>query len=99
MISKSILACLAAVVICNMGWSAYAADRELPARMAKYREPMCGCCGCLRVFYDRHRELRSTYGAHFDPRNYDQTVPRFHFGRVRGYPEYYTDLGGIEPHY
>jgi hypothetical protein len=34
-----------------------------------------GPCGCLHVTYVFHRELRSTYGVGFDPRNFDQTEP------------------------
>ena len=51
----------------------------------------CGPCGCLRVAYAYHPELRSTYGLRFDPRNYDTTEPRYYFGRVRAYPRYYID--------
>ena len=51
----------------------------------------CGPCGCLRVFYTYHPELRSTYGLDFDPRNYDTTEPHFYLGRVGAYPQYYVD--------
>jgi hypothetical protein len=51
----------------------------------------CGPCGCLRVAYAYHPELRSTYGAGFDPRNYDTTEPHYYLGRVRAYPQYYID--------
>jgi hypothetical protein len=98
--SKLFLALVAAVTLCNVGLPAQAADRAVPRRVVAERYwPACGCCGCLRVTYDRHRELRSTYGAHFDPRNYDQTEPHYYFGRVRAYPQYWTDLGGYEFHY
>jgi len=69
---------------------------ELPAQShIKYAgtgSPLyCGPCGCLRVFYSYHPELRSTYGLSFDPRNYDTTEPHFYFGRMRAYPQYYVD--------
>jgi hypothetical protein len=78
---------------------AQAADRDLPAGVARHRGHFCGCCGCLGVSYDYHRELRSTYGAHFDPRNYDQTEPHYYFGPVRAYPQYWSDWRGYEFHY
>lgn len=56
-------------------------------RAASYCEP----CGCLSVVYVYHRELRSTYGLSFDPRNYDATAPHFYFGRMRAYPQYFVD--------
>jgi hypothetical protein len=77
---------------------AYAADRELAIRGSLPPRAWCGCCGCLHTFYDYHRELRSTYGAHVDPRNYDQTEPHYYFGRLRAYPHYYSDRG-FEFHY
>ncbi len=48
----------------------------------------CGPCGCLRVDFAYHRELRSTYGTGFDPRNYDETQPHYYFGAMRAYPQY-----------
>ena len=56
----------------------------------------CGLCGCLVVAYTYHPELRSTYGLGFDPRNYDTTEPRYYFGRMRAYPQYYID--GLPAH-
>jgi hypothetical protein len=53
----------------------------------------CGPCGCLRVTYDHHREVLSTYGPSYDPRNFDQTQPYFFLGRMRAYPQYYVDGG------
>ena len=60
----------------------------------RYAAPCCGPCGCLHVSYVYHRELRSTYGLSFDPRNFDQTEPHYHFGRVQAYPRYWV---GGEP--
>jgi hypothetical protein len=51
----------------------------------------CGPCGCLYVSYAYHRELRSTYGLNFDPRNFDQTEPYYFLGQVRAYPRYWCD--------
>jgi hypothetical protein len=50
----------------------------------------CGTCGCLQVTHVWHRELRTTYGAGFDPRNYDTTEPHYYFGPVRSYPRYWV---------
>lgn len=52
--------------------------------------PACGPCGCLRVTYVYHRDIRTTYGTGFDPRNFDQTEPYFYPGPVRGYPRYWV---------
>jgi hypothetical protein len=57
--------------------------------------PFCGPCGCLRVSYVYHRELRTTYGLSFDPRNFDQTEPYYHFGAVRVYPRYWVDAAPV----
>jgi hypothetical protein len=51
----------------------------------------CGPCGCLHVGYAYHRELRSTYGLNFDPRNFDQTQPYYYLGPVLAYPRYWCD--------
>jgi hypothetical protein len=56
-----------------------------------YGSLCCGPCGCLHVSYVYHRELRSTYGLSFDPRNFDQTEPYYLFGPVRAYPRYWVD--------
>jgi hypothetical protein len=101
--SKAPLVLVTAVAICTIGMLACtkAADRDVPRRVGvgRYPGPYCGCCGCLGVTYDYHRELRSTYGAHFDPRNYDQTEPHYHYGPLRAYPQYWSDLRGYEFHY
>jgi hypothetical protein len=62
-----------------------------PEPRAAGRIVQCGPCGCLRVTFDYHRELGSTYGSGFDPRNYDETEPHYYFGPVRAYPRYTTD--------
>ena len=58
--------------------------------------PRCGPCGCLHVSYVYHRELRSTYGLSFDPRNFDQTEPYYYFGPVRAYPRYWVDAEPVQ---
>jgi hypothetical protein len=54
----------------------------------------CGPCGCLHVGHAYHRELRSTYGLNFDPRNFDQTQPYYFLGPVRAYSRYWCDAVG-----
>jgi hypothetical protein len=74
--------------------SAVAAELLPPAAAHvrhRYAAPYCGPCGWLQVSYVYHRELRSTYGLSFDPRNFDQTEPYYHFGPVRAYPRYWVD--------
>jgi hypothetical protein len=72
-----------------------AADQTIPGRVGGASHPYyCGPAGCLRVTYEYHRELRSTYGTRFDPRNFDQTEPYYYFGRLRPYPRYW-----VEPNY
>ena len=60
---------------------------------AHYATRWCGCCGCLHESYVRHRELRTTYGIGFDPRNYDTQEPHYYFGPVRSYPRYWVSAG------
>jgi hypothetical protein len=64
-----------------------AADLRLAPRIAG-QQLDCGQCGCLRVDYVYHRQLESTYGIGFDPRNYDETQPHYYFGPIRAYPRY-----------
>jgi hypothetical protein len=78
-----------------------AAAELLPAPAAphvRYRHaaPCCGPCGCLHVSYVYHRELRSTYGTGFDPRNFDQTQPYYYFGRVQAYPRYWVSVEPLQ---
>jgi len=51
----------------------------------------CGPCGGCNVTYDYHRELRTTYGLGFDPRNYDTTEPHYYLGSVRAWPHYWCE--------
>jgi hypothetical protein len=78
-----------------------AADQAPIVRSGQvYERPVyCGPCGCVYVTYDRHRQLRSTYGVGFDPRNYDETQPHYYFGPLHSYAHYWTDNGAVEgPH-
>ena len=67
-----------------------AAELLAPAGAAR-AYPDCGPCGCMSVAYVHHRDMQSTYGLGFDPRNYDQTEPHFYFGRMHAYPRYFVD--------
>lgn len=71
--------------------SVFAADLAVPVRPAHFVRA-CGPCGCLRVTYVYHRDIRTTYGTGFDPRNYDQTEPYFYPGPVRRYARYWVCL-------
>ena len=92
-----------AIVVAAAGVAAVpvsaAAAELLPSAVAHVRHhygvSCCGPCGCLHVSYVYHRELRSTYGLSFAPRNYDQTEPYYHFGRVRTYPRYWVDADPV----
>lgn len=71
-----------------------AAELEVPPHGVHARAHVprrCGPCGCLRVTYVYHRELKSTYGLSYDPRNYDQTEPHYYLGPVHAYPRYFVD--------
>ena len=80
---------LAAAGVSLVSGSATAADSPIPVN--RNSASRCGFCGCLHVSYDYHRELRSTYGIGFDPRNFDQTEPHYYFGPVKAYPRYWCD--------
>jgi hypothetical protein len=70
--------------------SARAAD--LQVRPTAALPASCGPCGCLQVTFVYHRQLLSTYGTGFDPRNYDTTQPHYYFSRtVHAYPRYSVD--------
>jgi hypothetical protein len=93
MMSALLVGTVTAVGVLAVPVSAVAAELSLPgvAHVRHHRAaPYCGPCGCLHVSYVYHRELRSTYGLSFDPRNFDQTEPYYHFGAVRAYPRYWV---------
>jgi hypothetical protein len=80
------------------GGFAGAAELSVPHYPHRVHAANCGPCGCLRVFWQRHRDIRATYGLNFDPRNYDQTEPHFYLGPVRGYPRYVVEgVGPVGP--
>lgn len=64
---------------------------------AYVRPAYCGPCGCLTVRYVYHRQLETTYGASFDPRNFDTTEPYYYFGPVRRYPRYFVNGVPVGP--
>lgn len=88
---KSVLALAAAVgalALASAG-PVGAADLNVPPVAGAAH---CGPCGCLQVTYVYHRELLTTYGTGFDPRNYDTTQPHFYFSRaVHAYPRYFVE--------
>jgi hypothetical protein len=82
---------LAVVAIAVLGtWSQATNAADLGVAPQRIPGAWCGPCGCLRVSYNSHRELRSTYGIGFDPRTYDQTEPHYFYGAVRAYPRYWV---------
>ena len=96
MLKPSILACavgLIALAAFMLPVSASAAD--LPISVRPSATLWCGECGCLHKSYVYHRELRSTYGISFDPRNYDETEPHYYLGRMRAYPRYWVTAGPL----
>jgi hypothetical protein len=94
--SKALSALLLGIAIAaganGMSSFARAADLQVVGP-AHYGTRSCGCCGCLHESYVRHRELRTTYGIRFDPRNYDTQEPHYYFGPVRTYPRYWVSAG------
>ena len=94
MMSALLVGTVTAVGVLAVPVSAVAAELPLPgvAHVHHHRAaPYCGPCGCLHVSYVYHRELRSTYGLSFDPRNFDQTEPYYHLGATRAYPRFSVD--------
>jgi hypothetical protein len=75
--------------------SAVAAELS-PAGVVHVRHHAVPPWGCLHVSYVYHREMRSTYGLSFDPRNFDQTEPYYYFGPVRAYPRYWVDAEPVQ---
>jgi hypothetical protein len=98
-ISAFVLGAVTAAAVPAAPVSAVAAEL-LPPAVAHVRHQHTaawyGPCGCLHVSYVFHRELRSTYGLSFDPRNFDQTEPYYHFGRLRAYPRYWVEAEPVQ---
>jgi hypothetical protein len=89
---RSILALGAAVGTLTLMLAGSAGAADLRARPTASLSADCGPCGCLQVTYVYHRQLLSTYGTAFDPRNYDGTQPHYYFSRsVHAYPRYSVD--------
>ena len=90
--ARAILALMGIVgaIVLALPSSLGAAELLAPAQAAQ-AQPNCGPCGCMSVTYVHHRDMQSTYGLGFDPRNYDQTEPHFYFGRMHAYPRYFVD--------
>jgi hypothetical protein len=63
---------------------------DLPSRHRAIEEPtrrVDGICPCF-AYTVRHKVLLSTYGADFDPNNYDFTEPHYFFGGVKTFRRY-----------
>jgi hypothetical protein len=89
---RSILALGAAVGTLTLMSAGPAGAADLQARPTAALPAYCGPCGCLQVTFVYHRQLLSTYGTGFDPRNYDTTQPHYYFSRsVHAYPRYAVD--------
>lgn len=92
--SKPVLSTLEAAVLALAGLTATrlaATAADLPNPHHHNLTIGCGPCGCLHVSYLYHRELQSTYGLNFDPRDFDRTEPYYYLGRLRAYPRYWVD--------
>jgi hypothetical protein len=97
-ISALLAGIVAAVVVPAVPVTAVTAELLPPAAphmRHRHAAPCCGPCGCLHVNYVYYKELRSTYGLSFDPRNFDQTEPYYHFGPVRAHPRYWVDADPV----
>jgi hypothetical protein len=99
MISVLVLGVVTAAGVPTVPVSAVGAELVAPAvahARYHYAAHWSGLCGCLHVGYVYHRELRTTYGSGFDPRNFDQTEPHYYFGPVRAYPRYWVDADPVQ---
>jgi hypothetical protein len=85
---RTILAGIVSAIVLTSPSLLGAAELQMPQVNAP---ASCGPCGCLTVTYEYHRDLRSTYGLGFDPRNYDTTQPHYYFGAMHAYPRYFVD--------
>ena len=98
-ISAFVVGMVTAVGLPVLSVSTVAAELVPPAvAHARHHHPAswCGACKCLHVSYVYHRELRTTYGTAFDPRNFDQTQPHYYFGPVRAYPRYWVNAEPVQ---
>jgi hypothetical protein len=74
-----------------------AAELAVPGPGAYVSPADCGPCGCLTVKYVYHRVVETTYGAGFDPRNFDTTEPHFYLGAVHRFPRYFVNGVPVGP--
>jgi hypothetical protein len=98
-ISALVVGMVTAAGLLAMPVTAVAAELVPPAvahARHHHLECYCGFCGCLHFSYVYHRELGTTYGTGFDPRNFDQTEPYHYFGRVQAYPRYWVDAEPVQ---
>jgi hypothetical protein len=92
-----LIAALSTAIAAGAAFPIRAADLPVKSLVHQHQTALSyGPCGCLHRGYAYHRELRSTYDTGFDPRNFDQTEPRYYFGHVRAYPRYWVDAVGEE---
>ena len=89
--SMLVLSCVMGVLLAAPLGPLGAAELPLPMSGPYAGAADCGPCGCLRATYVYHRQLESTYGLLYDPRNYDTTEPLYYFGPMRRYPQYFVD--------
>jgi hypothetical protein len=94
-ISAFVVGMVTAVGLPVLSVSTVAAEL-VPLARHHHRASWCGACECLYVSYVYHRELRTTYGTGFDPRNFDQTQPYYYFGPVRAYPRYWVNAEPVQ---
>ena len=95
------LTLVAVVGVMALACPLQAADLSVPSGVGNAQiqgSTDCGPCGCLSVVFDYHRELQSTYGLDYDPRNYDTTEPHFYLGPMRAYPRYLIDGEPVYTH-
>jgi hypothetical protein len=93
--SKSIIGLVLVEAMCALTWSAQVQAADAALRREAVRSSVVkhceDICGCWYTTYVHHRALLATYGAGFDPSNYDFTEPHYFFGRERAYPRYSRD--------
>jgi hypothetical protein len=94
-LTAALLMGMAVAGITGMSDAARAADLPVLAP-APHAARWCGPCGCLHVGFVHHRELRTTYGIGFDPRNYDTQEPHYYFGPMRAFPRYWVAANPIQ---
>lgn len=74
----------------------FARAAELAVVGPRHAARWCGPCGCMHVSLVYHRELRTTYGTGFDPRNYDTQEPHYYFGPMRAWPRFWVAQNPVQ---